>query len=258
MNNKSIDMSNFFKNLDDIIEEYKIRSDDTDDAYDNKLYNANKGAYSVVNYKKTPDDKDKVLTTNSKKSSSKKQSFTTNNAGKKGDYNKESSSSKGSKAKNQSTNKGIDDLIKFLKNEGSSNKKESEKYIKEVKSEENKYLKNIKSLLANPTEEELQFLHELYEERVVIIEYDGGLSKREAQEYALEEIERLCEAKTKGIDEKGFTPDGFEVSRDTTIYIVNNTSKKPPYWIPDRVLKGIDLKSPQIKGFLEKSNRVYE
>ena len=83
-----------------LLRKHKIRPYYPDDAYDNKVYDSNKGIYSVVKHKKTPDDKNKVLTTNSKKSSSKKQRLTTNNAGKKGNCNKESSSSKDRKAKN--------------------------------------------------------------------------------------------------------------------------------------------------------------
>ena len=138
-------------------------------------------------------------------------------------------------------------------------------FVTSVTSKKSKFLEKVKSLLANPTEEELQFLYELYEERAAIIEYDGEYCREMAEKHAMEQIRRLCVAKTEGIDDKGFISTGMtdkdglpikvEASYDIT-KIEENTGKTPPYLKESVLAKGIDLEFQQIKDFLKKSSKA--
>ncbi len=129
------------------------------------------------------------------------------------------------------------------------------------------FQEKIKHLLVNPTEEEMQSLYELYEERAAIIEYDGGYCKEVVEKLALEEIRRLCIAKTKGIDDEGLVATGMDDKDGTAIKVkVNdditrieeNTEKYPPYLKEKTIVKGIDLELPKIKNFFNKSIRLHQ
>lgn len=100
-------------------------------------------------------------------------------------------------------------------------------------------------LLTSISVGQLQTLHELYEERAAIIEYEGEYCKEVAEKLAMQDIRALVEIALNGI--KG----GVNVSNGIVLSYKENTGKQPPYWIPSKVLKGLDLELPKIKQLLK-------
>jgi len=89
-------------------------------------------------------------------------------------------------------------------------------------------------LLTNIPVKTLKSLHELYEERAGIIEYDGEYAKEVAEKLALQDVIGLLNG----------------VSNDTVLSYKESTKKLLPYWIPDKILKGIDIESSKAKTIL--------
>jgi len=89
-------------------------------------------------------------------------------------------------------------------------------------------------LLTNIPVKTLKSLHELYEERAGIIEYDGEYAKEVAEKLALQDVIGLLNG----------------VSNDTVLSYKESTKKLLPYWIPNKILKGIDIESSKAKTIL--------
>lgn len=89
-------------------------------------------------------------------------------------------------------------------------------------------------LLTNIPVKTLKSLHELYEERAGIIEYDGGYAKEVAEKLALQDVIGLLNGITNNI----------------VLSYKESTKNPPPYWIPNKILKGIDIESSKAKTIL--------
>ena len=68
---------------------------------------------------------------------------------------------------------------------------EEEKFSKNILEAIKKNRKELINTLNLISFQELSYLYELYEERAGIIEYDGGLDRKQAEEKASEEIEEI-------------------------------------------------------------------
>ena len=81
----------------------------------------------------------------------------------------------------------------------------------------------------------LKQLYELYEERAGIIEYDGGYCEEVAEKLALQEVLALINSNNTFI------------STGIVLSYKDNPKKPPPYCVPNKILKGIDIESPKVK-----------
>ena len=97
----------------------------------------------------------------------------------------------------------------------------------EIKKNKQELLK----LLTSVSPKALKHLHELYEERAGIIEYDGEYAKEVAEKLALQDAMSAL---------KG-------VSASIVLSYKDNPTNPPPYWVANKVLKGIDIESSKVK-----------
>ncbi len=100
----------------------------------------------------------------------------------------------------------------------------------EIKKNKQELLK----LLTNIPVKTLKSLHELYEERAGIIEYDGEYAKEVAEKLALQDVIGLLNG----------------ITNNVVLSYKESTKKPPPYWIPNKILKGIDIESSKAKTIL--------